>query len=108
DHQTLLKCKGKSLKSYAEKFIPPVDIARQHLANVAGNARRFLANDFHMKAGMKDLIERFYHSIVDGSPVPISCREILLVSQLMDSIFEQIGAPSAGESARIATVSDTS
>lgn len=95
DHQTLLKCEGQRYKSYAERFIPHLVYAGQHLANLAGNARKFLMNDFHMKAGMKCLIESFYQSIVDGKPLPISYREILLTSRIMDAIFDQISTTNA-------------
>lgn len=90
DHQTLIKLTGKRLKSYAERFIPPLNLAKQEVKNVTGNIRKFLANDFQMKAGMKCLIEDFYRSITLGMPLPISYREILLVSRMMDSIFDQI------------------
>ena len=43
-----------------------------------------------MKSGMKYLIESFYRSIAEGTPVPIPYREILLTARIMDSIFEQI------------------
>ena len=52
----------------------------------------FLARDFHMKSGMKSLIESFYQSIVDGRPVPIPYREIVLTARIMDEIFDQIRA----------------
>jgi predicted dehydrogenase len=51
---------------------------------------RFLVGDFHMKAGMKYLIEAFYRAIVDGASVPISYREILLTARIMESIFGQL------------------
>jgi hypothetical protein len=91
DHQTLIKLKGKRLKSYAERFIPPAELAKQEMSNLAGNVRKFLANDFHMKAGMKNLIESFYDSITRGTALPIAYREIVLVSRIMDRIFEQVG-----------------
>ncbi len=90
DHQTLIKLTGKRLKSYAERFIPPLNLAKQEVKNVTGNMRKFLANDFQMKAGMKCLIEDFYRSLTLGMPLPIPYREILLVSRMMDSIFDQI------------------
>lgn len=90
DHETLIKLTGSRYKSYAETFVPPVQFARQHLSNLATNARIFLRKDLHMKAGMKFLIESFYHSIVEGTPVPIPYREILLTTRLMDSIFSQL------------------
>jgi len=105
DHQTLIQCRGKSYKSYAEKFIPPASAAWQNIQNLAFNARKFLANDFHMKNGMKSLIECFYESVVHGAPLPITYREILLTSRLMDAIVEQIyGRDCPSVSAQSATV----
>ena len=90
DRETLITLNGKHYKSYAEKFIPPATLAWQQVANLATNLRKFLANDFHMKAGMKYLIESFYRSIEENAPLPISTREILLTVRIMDEIFEQI------------------
>ncbi len=45
-----------------------------------------------MKSGMKYLIESFYRSIVEDSPVPIPYREIMLTAKIMDSIFAQLEA----------------
>ncbi len=90
DEQALIKLKGTRFKSYAERFIPPLLLAEQHLGNLFTNARKFLAMDFHVKSGMKYLIESFYNSIVDGGPLPIPYREILRTSRIMDTIFEQL------------------
>jgi hypothetical protein len=43
-----------------------------------------------MKSGMKFLIESFYQSILHGSPLPISYREILLTAKIIDAICAQI------------------
>ena len=43
-----------------------------------------------MKSGLKYLIEAFYRSISEGAPLPISSREMLLTSKIMEAIFEQI------------------
>jgi predicted dehydrogenase len=90
DQETLMKLRGTRYKSYAEKFVPPLVMARQNLENLTANLRTFLANDFHMKAGMKYLIESFYRSIIDGTPEPIPHREILLTIKIMGSIFAQL------------------
>lgn len=90
DHDVLLRLRGDKFKSYADKFIPPLSFAKQHLQNLGENARLFLARDFHMDSGMKYLIESFYRSIRDGAPLPIPYREILLVSTMMDKIFRQL------------------
>ncbi|HTR22491.1 MAG TPA: Gfo/Idh/MocA family oxidoreductase [Terriglobales bacterium] len=91
DHEIVLRLRGTKFKSFADFFIPPVLFARQHLGNLFRNARLFLARDFHMDAGMKVLIESFYRSIREGTPVPIPYREIVLTARIMDMIFEQLG-----------------
>ena len=94
DHhqQVLLKIRGPLYKSYLEKFIPQYDLATQYILNSIKNMNSFLKKDFHMKSGMKYLIESFYRSITDSTPPPISYREIILTSRIMDSIFSQINA----------------
>ena len=87
----LIKVPGARFKSYGEKFIPPIAFARQHIGNLITNATTFLRRDFHMKSGMKHLIESFYRSISHGAAVPIPYREILRTVRLMDAIFEQVG-----------------
>ena len=92
DQETVIRLRGGRFKSYGEKFFPSVLFAGQHLDNVIRNARTFLARDFHMMSGMKHLIESFYRSITQGTPVPIPYREILLTARIMDAIFEQLNA----------------
>jgi predicted dehydrogenase len=90
DQETLVKLHGSRYKSYIEKFVPPVKIAKQQCSNVATNLRTFLKNDFQMKSGMKRLIELFYRAITEGAPLPIPYREIVLTARIMDAIFEQM------------------
>lgn len=90
DQGTLIKLHGARLPSYAEKFISPIGVAKQYLDNAATNMRTFLARDFHMKSGMKYLMESFYRSIVEGTPVPIPYREIVLTAGIMERIFDQL------------------
>jgi predicted dehydrogenase len=92
DQETLIHMRGKRLPSYAEKFVPPLGIARQQLGNVLVNLRSFLRSDFHMKSGMKYLIESFYRSIQEGAPDPIPYSQILLTTRIMDTIFAQLNA----------------
>ncbi len=92
DNETLIQLKGAKYKSYAEHFLSPPVLAKQYVGNTSQNVRKFLANDFHPKAGMKYLIESFYRSITHDTPLPIPYREILLTSRIMDGIFEQIRA----------------
>jgi predicted dehydrogenase len=92
DKETLILLRGKRYPSYAEKFIPPITFAGQYLSNLRQNFSRFVKNDFHMKSGMKYLIESFYRSIEAGTKEPIPYREILLTARIMDAIFEQLNA----------------
>jgi predicted dehydrogenase len=91
DQETLIKLRGNRFKSYLEKFLPPVQLAGQYLGNLRASLGLFLRNDFHMKSGMKYLIESFYRSIVEDRPVPIPYREIILAARITDSIFDQLG-----------------
>jgi len=91
DQSTLVKLRGARFKSYAEKFLPPLILAKQYSRNFLRNVTLFLKRDFHMKSGMKYLIESFYRSIELGTSPPIPYREILLVARIMDAIFEQTG-----------------
>jgi predicted dehydrogenase len=93
DQETLIQLRGAKLKSYAEPFFAPMIFAKQYMAGAFRNMGLFLARDFHMKEGMKTLIEEFYRSIASGTPVPIPYREILLTATIMDEIFAQLDAP---------------
>jgi predicted dehydrogenase len=90
DHDILIKLRGEKFKSYADKFVPPAQFAKQHLGNLITNVKLFLANDFHMDSGIKYLIGAFYQSIREGAPLPIPYREILLTARIMDAIFDQV------------------
>ena len=72
------------------------NLAAGNLGNLAINLRTFLARDFHMKSGMKHLIESFYRSVVEGAPAPIPYREILLTARIMDAIFAQLEVKRSG------------
>src|SRR6266550_1565538 len=92
DHEILIRLRGQKFKSYADVFIPPTLLAKQHFGNLVTNVRLFLGRDFHMDSGMKYLIESFYRAIREDAPVPIPYREILLTARIMDAIFEQVSA----------------
>lgn len=92
DRDILIKLQGGKFRSYAEKFVPPILLAQQHLGNLFTNARLFLSRDFHMNSGMKHLIESFYRSIRQDTEVPIPYAEILRTARIMDAIFSQIQA----------------
>jgi len=90
EHHSLIKVPGVEYKSYLNKIIPLNNYAKQYRKNRLANINLFLKRDFHMKSGLKRLIELFYRSIEAGSPLPISYKEILITVKIMDSIFAQI------------------
>jgi predicted dehydrogenase len=100
DTETLIKLRGEGYKSYLQMFVPPIVMAKQHLGNLAVNLGTFLARDFHMDSGKKYLIEAFYRSILEDTPVPIPYREILLTAKIMDAIFGQLLAKQSQIQAR--------
>jgi predicted dehydrogenase len=90
DQEILVQLRGKRYPSYAERFVPSANFARQYMRNFTSNLKSFLANDFHMKSGMKYLIENFYRAITENAPDPIPYREIILTAKIMDDIFAQL------------------
>jgi hypothetical protein len=49
-----------------------------------------MKNEFHMDDGKYRLFSLFYDSVLNGTPVPIPYREIILTSYIMDQIFAQV------------------
>ncbi len=90
DNQTVIKVPGKKYKSFLNQFVPPLDYARQYLANFRFNIMRFLRKDFHSDYGMKHLIEAFYCAIAESCPLPLTFKEILITAKIMDEIFVQL------------------
>jgi hypothetical protein len=77
-------------KSYLNFFVPPWKIGNQLRRNARRNIARFIRSDFHMDAGLGNLICAFYRAVDGKQDLPIPYREILLVSRVMDEIFEQV------------------
>jgi predicted dehydrogenase len=92
DHQILIKESAKEYKSYVKYFIPPFEYAKQYIGNFGVNVNKFLMKDFHLPndAALKTLIATFYNAIASNAPLPLSYKEIILTSKIMDSIFDQI------------------
>ncbi|MBN2009511.1 Gfo/Idh/MocA family oxidoreductase [candidate division KSB1 bacterium] len=92
DHQVLITLDNKEYKSFLKYFIPPVGFAKQYIGNFRRNVFKFLKNDFHLPndAGLYTLIDLFYASVINNTPLPISHHEILLTSKIMDDIFKQL------------------
>jgi predicted dehydrogenase len=100
-HRTLLRHRQSRHKSYLNYFMPPITDAREHLRNARRNISRFLRADFHDDSGLKNLIEAFYKAVAGVAPLPISHREILLTSEIMDAVFAATSPIPTAEPARI-------
>jgi predicted dehydrogenase len=86
-HQTVTPATG-NYTSYLNHFIPPIVDARKQLRNSAKNIKRFLKREWYFEHGRKYLISSFYKAIMEGAPLPIPYREIILTSKIMDEIFD--------------------
>jgi predicted dehydrogenase len=90
-HHTLTRIPRTGHKSYLNYFIPPLSAAREQARSARKNVGRFLRAEFHDDSGMKNLIEAFYGAILGRNALPVTPREILLTSRIMDGIFAQVG-----------------
>jgi predicted dehydrogenase len=91
-HRTVLQL-GRSqsdFRSYLNFFASPLRMLQQYGENACRNVIEFLKSDFHMDAGMKNLIELFHESIRSDGPPPIPYSEILLTTSIMENIFDEI------------------
>jgi predicted dehydrogenase len=90
DNHSLIKVPGSSYKSVLNAVIPLNTYAREYRKSMFSNIRLFLKRDFHMKSGLKRLIESFYRSISQDTPLPIPTKQILMTVEIMDTIFDQL------------------
>ena len=79
-----------TLPSALGRLLPAFSMGRQYRREGWKNVRRFISSDFHFFAGMHSLISRFYDSILNDTPPPISHRDILRIGWMMDEIFRQL------------------
>lgn len=89
-NRTITRMKDKNYKSYARYFAQPILLAQEYFRNSFKNISRFLLARFHDDSGLTNLIEAFYDAVRGQRPLPISYREIILTSRIMDSIFQQL------------------
>jgi hypothetical protein len=72
------------------RVLPAFADAWEYLREGGRNALKFAHSDFHYFAGMKTLVTRFYGSVLENEPPPISYRDMRRVSWATDEIFGQI------------------
>lgn len=79
-----------SLPSALGRLVPPFAQAWRFVRSGVRNVAAFARADFHYFAGFRRLLEAFYGSIIDGAPPPISPRDIIRVSEMIEAIVERV------------------
>jgi predicted dehydrogenase len=87
------------------RLLPPFQQARQYVRQGWANVQRFKRYDFHYFAGLNRLISLFYDSVLQDTGVPITYRDILRISAMMDEIFRQV-RPSSTRVSEVVELSD--
>jgi len=88
--RSMLVEEKQTLPSAVGRLLPSFKSSWQSLRQATQNAREFAGSRFHFFEGMNRLLSLFYESILHDTPVPISYKEILRVSQIMDVISSQV------------------
>jgi len=78
------------LPSAIGRLAPAFLQGASYLRQGAKNLSRFAKSDFHFFSGLNRLMTMFYDSIETDGPPPISYRDILRISWMMDEIFRQV------------------
>ena len=88
--RTVVRDAEPTLPSALGRLAPPFTQARRYLGEGWRNTMRFARSDFHYFSGLNTLLRSFYGSIVDGGPSPISDRDMLRASLLMEQVLDQV------------------
>ena len=88
--RTLVLERNQSFPSALGRLFPPFLVAKDYLRQGLKNTNRFRRARFHFFDGMRQLLTEFYLSIEQDSAPPITYEEILRVSAMMETIFEQV------------------
>lgn len=81
-----------SLPSAIGRLVPAFEMAARFARAGARNVGKFARSEFHFFSGLHYLIRAYYESILDDAPPPISARDIVRVSAMLDEIFRQLRA----------------
>ena len=88
--RTIVLERKQALPSALGRLFPAFLTAKDYLGQGLRNMGLFRRSRFHFFDGMRTLLSEFYLSIEQDTPPPIPYQEILLVSSMMDRIFEQV------------------
>lgn len=89
-----------SLPSALGRLVPAFQSAAGYMKEGVKNVSLFGKSKFHFFAGLGEMFRRFYASIEDGSPLPVSHADILRTSWMLDEIYAQVAADLAAQAGR--------
>jgi predicted dehydrogenase len=78
------------LPSAIGRLLAPFASSWEHLRAGGANVLKFAHHDFQFFAGLGELVRRFYVSIENDTAPPISHHDILRVSRMLESVWENL------------------
>lgn len=97
DTRTVSLVCGPTLPSAIGRILPGYTQALEYVRAASRNALAFAKSEYHLFAGLNELIRQFYDAIENDAPLPVAYRDILRIARWMDEIFRQIGKPERGD-----------
>jgi len=79
-----------TLPSALGRLVPPFQSAVGYAREGVKNLSMFGKSNFHFFVGFGELFKRFYQALQEGTPLPISHRDILRTSWMLDEVFAQV------------------
>lgn len=87
-----------ALPSALGRLVPAFQSAASYAREGVKNISMFGKSKFHFFVGFGELFRRFYLACMEGTPLPISHRDILRTSWMLDEVFAQVASKRMGES----------
>jgi predicted dehydrogenase len=79
-----------NLPSALGRLVPAFQSAASYAREGLKNVSMFGKSNFHFFVGFGELFRLFYQSVLEGAPLPISHRDILRTSWMLDEVFAQV------------------
>ncbi len=89
--------KERKMPKTAAKMLSTVEQAIQNLGGTAGNIVKILMGKLKRRQGHRNLIARFYESILNNTQVPVTPEEGKEVVRILEMIDSQVNAASPAE-----------
>jgi predicted dehydrogenase len=94
---------AQTLPSAIGRLVPAFQSAASYAREGMKNVSMFGKSQFHFFVGFGELFRRFYRSVQEGTPLPISHRDILRTSWMLDEVFAQVAPKRSAGHASVGT-----